>query len=464
MVDARSMTSTSDAGRARTRLCGVGENAECPWPARPRVARCELNAHHKGRQGWWLGCGKQPHRRALAKAVCCGWRWWCMRRFGGFAWLALVVLFLGHCGLAAGLSASELKSSVPVRGTLDRTVRNSQHIYFINVSSSAGRAPSSPVPSAPQRLSVKLTQEKPAGGGPAEPLVLSLCRDQLPCGDLGCSCPRKFVDDGTRGGTYSAELARTPNLVRSVDVSPCELESGTWYVSVDVSTNRWGRGMTASQKAGVGYTLTAVLESASISFGEATDDEVCCKQAQYFVLDISKLVKGNELSVKLISDDRLHNQSPLKLSLSYDGCVDERVDMVSDAQMGQVVTLSPEQVHKGRLFVGVHSIDRDAARFLLSVSYRPELKWTVIAFLVSVLIIVVVTITVVCCVRVRRRMRKMKAFSDEVKLRKKNLKMSVRGPGSEDGSCAGSAKPGRVELSDRCVRCRAIQLGLLVMV
>jgi len=359
-----------------------------------------------------------------------------------------MLLAMGQCSFVAGLSASELRSSVPVHGALGGTVRNRQHIYFVNVSGLSGH-PSSPQAIAPQRLSVRLTQEKPADARRVEPLVLSLCRDQLPCGDLGCSCPSKFVDDGTRGGIYSGELAKMPDLVRSVDVSPCELESGTWYVSVDLPADR-GRAMADSRTSRVGYTLTAVLESASLSVSEATADEVCCMQSQYFVLEISKLVKGNELSVKLISDDRLQNQSPLKLSLSYDGCIDDQVDMVSDAKMGQVVTLPPEQVHRGRLFVGVHSIDRDSARFLISVSYRPELKWTVIAFLVSVLVIVVVTIAVVCCVRVRRRMRKMKTFSEEVKLRKKNLKMSVRGASSEDGSCAGSSKPGKVELSDRC--------------
>jgi hypothetical protein len=38
-----------------------------------------------------------------------------------------------------------------------------------------------------------------------EPLILSLCYDQLPCGDLGCSCPRKFVDDGSLGSSLEGD-------------------------------------------------------------------------------------------------------------------------------------------------------------------------------------------------------------------------------------------------------------------
>jgi len=280
-------------------------------------------------------------------------------------------------------------------------------------------------------------------------MVLSLCRDQLPCAGVGCTCPSKFVDDGTHGGMYSEVLSRQPDAVRSVDVSPCDLEVGMWYVSVDLPLHKVGE-FSAAARITTGYTMTAVLETALMSFGEASADVVCCMQSQYFVVDISKLVKGNELRVKLLSDDRTHNQSPLRLSMSYDGCVDRRMHMVSDATQGRVVTIPPEQLRAGRLFVGVHAIDRDTASFLLSISYRPELKWTVIAFLVTMFVVVIVTLSVVCCVRVRRRMRKIKTFSDEVKLRKKTLKMTVRGAASDDGSVAPSAsgRAGRVNLSD----------------
>jgi hypothetical protein len=61
-----------------------------------------------------------------------------------------VVVLLVHCRMAAGLSASELLNTVPVRGML--SARNRQQFYFVNVSELAGRdpaLPSSVVPAPP---------------------------------------------------------------------------------------------------------------------------------------------------------------------------------------------------------------------------------------------------------------------------------------------------------------------------
>jgi hypothetical protein len=97
-------------------------------------------------------------------------------------------------------------------------------------------------------------------------------------------------------------MAGGPDVVRSVDVSPCDLQGGTWYVSVDLPLN------TDLAAVGVGYTLTAVLESAAISVGDDEASYLCCMQSQFFVVEITRLVKGNELRVKLLSDDRLRTQ------------------------------------------------------------------------------------------------------------------------------------------------------------
>jgi len=107
--------------------------------------------------------------------------------------------------------------------------------------------------------------------------------------------------------------------------------------------------------------------------------------------------------------------------------------------MGSVLTLPPAEVHEGRLCIGVNAIDRHGAKFSLSVSYRPELKWTVVAFLASMLILVSGTFAVVCFIKVRRRLNKYRIFADEVKDRKRSLKMAVRDtkdthPGVDDPS------------------------------
>ena len=106
----------------------------------------------------------------------------------------------------------------------------------------------------------------------------------------------------------------TKDVVRSVDVSPCDLQGGTWYVSVDLPLNTDLAAVEVGNTLGytvgntVGYTLTAVLESAAISVGDDEASYLCCMQAQFFVVEITRLVKGNELRVKLLSDDRLRTQ------------------------------------------------------------------------------------------------------------------------------------------------------------
>ena len=227
--------------------------------------------------------------------------------------LMLVLVMMANCDYAAGLSASQIMSSVPVHAFLGGSnFKNRQHLYFVNVSALVDDNPNLPNFMAPQRLSVKLEQDGPTYGR-LRPLVLSLCHEQLPCGDLGCSCPAKFVDDGSRGLSAGDSL----NSVRSVDVNPCDLKSGIWYVSVDFANGKMGVGA-AMDEPSVGYTLTAMLQSALIRAGEASEDVLCCMQSQYFVLLVTQLMKGNELRIKLLSDDRLHNQSPLRLSMSYE--------------------------------------------------------------------------------------------------------------------------------------------------
>ena len=81
-----------------------------------------------------------------------------------------------------------------------------------------------------------------------------------------------------------------------------------------------------------------------------------------------------------------------------------------------------------RLCIGVRAVNRNGAEFTLSVSYRPELKWTVswreggagssqpqvVAFLASTLVLVAGTFAVVCFIKVRRRFHKYRIFADEV--------------------------------------------------
>lgn len=122
--------------------------------------------HGSGRRG-----GPLPRRTRTGDAIarprppcvseCALWRrrGKCMVLRQDAARLALgVVVLLVHCRMAAGLSASELLNTVPVRGML--SARNRQQFYFVNVSELAGRdpalpssvVPAPPAPTAPQSI------------------------------------------------------------------------------------------------------------------------------------------------------------------------------------------------------------------------------------------------------------------------------------------------------------------------
>lgn len=83
---------------------------------------------------------------------------------------------------------------------------------------------------------------------------------------------------------------------RSIDVSPCDLTEGLWYMAVDAIGGA------------AAYVMTAVVEEARLVLGQNVEDSVCCLQSLFFVLEVAEWVKGNELVMKLVSDNRLRNQ------------------------------------------------------------------------------------------------------------------------------------------------------------
>jgi hypothetical protein len=66
----------------------------------------------------------------------------------------------------------------------------------------------------------------------------------------------------------------------------------------------------------------------------------------------------------------IHTQGPLRLSASYEQCGDDDDAFKLAPSMSQVLTLPPDKVRLGRLYIGVHAVDGNTARFMLSVSYR----------------------------------------------------------------------------------------------
>ena len=80
--------------------------------------------------------------------------------------------------------------------------------------------------------------------------------------DLGCSCPDKLLDDGSRGLSVGDVL----NSVSSVDVSPCDLKS-----VIGMFCGFSGAGM---DDPIVVYTLTVMLQSSLIDdhTGEKSED------------------------------------------------------------------------------------------------------------------------------------------------------------------------------------------------
>jgi hypothetical protein len=163
-----------------------------------------------------------------------------------------LVPFTLFCSLQA-TSIVPIRSGVPLHG--DMQGDSLQNYYVFNVSGSTENS----------RLTISLRQ---MGGSRNSGLVLSVCPGMLPCGDLGCDCPSRFVDpqpeidDAIRSPGHSSELR--------VDINPCDLTEGAWYISVELpavakDAEDWDR-------ATAFYDLTATLEDARLALGQ-----VCCR-------------------------------------------------------------------------------------------------------------------------------------------------------------------------------------------
>eukprot|EP00282_Hemiselmis_andersenii_P016755 CAMPEP_0114109494 /NCGR_PEP_ID=MMETSP0043_2-20121206/807_1 /TAXON_ID=464988 /ORGANISM="Hemiselmis andersenii, Strain CCMP644" /LENGTH=325 /DNA_ID=CAMNT_0001201377 /DNA_START=8 /DNA_END=983 /DNA_ORIENTATION=+ len=247
-----------------------------------------------------------------------------------FLRVCIVVILLP---LSRPLSMSEIHNNIPVLGSFPSSSPSApssaprQHLYFLNVTRTAAQG----------RLTVLL---KPSQG--THGLSLSVCPGRIPCaGEEGCECPRQWVDDGTRPGTGGSAQ-------RAVDVSPCDLTNGLWYVAVDAPPPASGGGEGSQGSEGSqAYVVTAALDDARLTLGQSVEDVVCCLQSQYFTLDVEKWIKGNELVVRLISDTRLKDQSPLRLSASYERCGDDGPAHRLAPSMGQVLTVPPDKVRTG---------------------------------------------------------------------------------------------------------------------
>mmetsp|Transcript_4397 Transcript_4397/g.16039 ORF Transcript_4397/g.16039 Transcript_4397/m.16039 type:complete len:281 (-) Transcript_4397:354-1196(-) len=249
------------------------------------------------------------------------------------------------------LSVRELQDGIPLVSSFRS---GTQHFFLIKVSDQQGRP--SPVSNAlaTKKLSVRVETK-------LQGVVLALCHDQLPCGGIECSCPRKLLDAGDSEDKFDTE--------RSVEVSPCDLLRGSWYISVEIPA------AAASIAGSQEFSVVAKLSDGLVRVGATVKERVCCMQSKVLWVQISEPRRGHELRVKLLTDDRVRTQSPLVLSVSYNGCDGDGRTL--GASMGSVLTLPPDEVHEGRLCIRVRAVNRNGAEFTLSVSYRPELKWTV---------------------------------------------------------------------------------------
>jgi len=131
-------------------------------------------------------------------------------------------------------------------------------------------------------------------------------------------------------------------FLRGVDVSPCELESGLWYISVETDSPA------SKSSSDTEYIVTAELQSSHVELDKTLEGKVCCKQSQYFYADIEDVQDDDELMIQLQSDNRLRDQSPLRLSVSYEPCSDDEPWNRLQPSMGQVLTLPPDKVVPGR--------------------------------------------------------------------------------------------------------------------
>jgi hypothetical protein len=146
-----------------------------------------------------------------------------------------------------------IRSGVPIHG--DMQGDSLQNYYVLNVSGSNENS----------RLTISLRQ---MGGGRNSDLVLSVCPGMLPCGDLGCDCPSRFVDP--QPANEDDPASRSPGRLSElrVDISPCDLADGAWYISVELllATNAaedW-------ERATAFYDLTATIEDARLVLGQVS--------------------------------------------------------------------------------------------------------------------------------------------------------------------------------------------------
>jgi hypothetical protein len=153
------------------------------------------------------------------------------------------------------LSVVPINPGVTVHG--DMQGENLMNYYVLNVTGATSTT----------RMTVLLHK---IGGGRDSGLLLSVCYDQLPCGDLGCGCPRHFVDPAPAEGSDDSVRRRSIESSSDlrVDISPCELKDGLWYISVELPTSNEG----GESNAAAFYDLTASLSDARLVLGQVTSD------------------------------------------------------------------------------------------------------------------------------------------------------------------------------------------------
>ena len=148
------------------------------------------------------------------------------------------------------LSVVPIQPGITVHG--DMQGESLVNYYALNVTGSTSTT----------RMTVLLRQ---IGGGRDSGLVLSVCFEKLPCGDLGCGCPQRFVDPPPSLSKESNRRSSTdPSSELRVDVSPCDLMDGLWYISVELSIEEGDE----RARATAFYDLTATLDNAQLVLGQ----------------------------------------------------------------------------------------------------------------------------------------------------------------------------------------------------
>jgi hypothetical protein len=163
----------------------------------------------------------------------------------------VLVLFVYFSSLQA-TSIIPIRSGVPLHGEMQGD--SMQNYYVFNVSGSTENS----------RLAIILRQ---IGGGRNSGLVLSVCPGMLPCGDLGCDCPSRFVDPQPESDGLAASSSPSHYSELRVDINPCDLTDGAWYISVEQPADIV-EATADSEMAAAFYDLTATLEDARLALGQ----------------------------------------------------------------------------------------------------------------------------------------------------------------------------------------------------